>query len=153
MGKGAQRELRSYALFVSRSNHTTTTTQRAHGNAMSKQTVHINPLSLLGDPGDPLGGYWLARTKNNHAVFCVAAQSNPTGREYLGSFSLEQAQQLRVMRNPVDTAGTAICVLEVTMASGSVYEFSAALPVTEASASLTALIAGPCCDDPYPVVP
>jgi hypothetical protein len=121
---------------------------------MSKQIVYINPLDLVaGDPGDAMASYWLKRTKNNHAVFCVAAQSNSTGREYLGSFSLEQAQQLRVLKNPLDTEGTAPCILEVTMASGSVYEFYAALPVTEASAVLTAQIAGPCCDDPYPVLP
>jgi hypothetical protein len=116
-----------------------------------KQTFFVNPLDPLASSDDPMSGYWLMRTKNDHAVFALAPQNSPTGAEVLQSFTLQQAAQLRVFANPLDTDGSNPHVLEVTMASGSIYEFRAATPVTPADAALVALISGPCCDDPYPV--
>ena len=115
-----------------------------------KQTFFINPINIDGAVEDPMSDYWLRRTKNDHAVFCTAATGNQVPHECLVSFSLHTAAQMRCLPS---RTGSVSHYLEITMASGSVYELIVSEPETQADVTLTDEISGPCCDDVYPITP
>lgn len=112
---------------------------------MGKQTFYIQPWDLGADALQPLSGYWLRLTKNNHAVMCVAPAPASFLPPRVVSFSLDNVTQLRYREYP-----NSVLELEVSLASGSVYSLYVAEPATAAPVPYALTVAGPCCDDPYP---